>query len=138
MSRMFMFLVCVLCFVCVAFAETVAISTGTPVGIVGSILVMLNGALGGGLLAIIVKFVIDGLKKILPQTDWAKRLYPVLAPIAAIIIWAVYQWLTGIGNFASLLSFGIMGGLGAIGLHEIVNTAIAGKVSKTVVMTENK
>ena len=135
-KKLWMLLVCVFCFVCIAVAETVAVSTGTPVGIVGSILVMLNGALGGGLLAIIVKFIIDGLKKILPQTDWAKRLYPILAPIIATILWALYQWLTGTGTFMSLLSFGIMGGLGAIGLHEIVNTAIAGKVSKTIVPTK--
>ena len=107
-------------------------STMTVVSTLGGMVTALDQLLGGGLLAIIVKFALDGLKLILPKKTLIKRLMPVMATLLAIILWALYQVITGHGNFASLITIGLSGGLGAIGLNEIVNTAIRGNVVPVV------
>ena len=103
-----------------------------PVKGIGAMLLGLNGMVGGGLLAVIVKLLLDLIKKVMPKKDWVKRLFPVLAPALAMIIWAVYEALTTGVSIESVLQVGLVGGIGATGLHEIVNTAIKGKVSPTV------
>lgn len=80
---------------------------------------------GGGGLAVVVKIVIDLIKKWLP-----KRWIPVIAPAVAVLLYAVWQELSGTMNFQSALYMGLCGGLGAIGLHEVVHTAIRGRGGK--------
>jgi hypothetical protein len=111
--------------------DAMVVST-TTVKAVGGMVLLINQALGGGLLAIIVKVAIDGLKLILPKKNLIKRLIPVFASVLAILLWAGYQYVTGQGDFISLITVGLTGGLGAIGLNEIVSTAIMGKVSPVV------
>jgi len=107
------------------------VSTNTLTA-VGGMVTALDQMLGGGLLAIIVKLVLDGLKIVMPKKTLIKRLMPVMASVLALILWAGYQFITGYGDFASLLTIGLSGGLGAIGLNEIVNTAIRGNVVPVV------
>jgi hypothetical protein len=114
--------------------DAMVIST-TTVGAVGGMLTAIDQSLGGGLLAIIVKLAIDGIKLLLPKKDWAKRILPILATVLAFVLWAGYQFFTGHGGFMSLLVMGLAGGLGAIGLNEIVSTTIGGNVKPTVVAT---
>ena len=111
--------------------DATVVSTAT-VAVVGGVVLAINQALGGGLLAIIVKLAIDGLKMILPKKNLVKRLIPVFATLLAFVIWAGYQYVTGQGNFISLLTVGLTGGLGAIGLNEIVNTTIKGNIAPVV------
>ncbi len=104
-----------------------------PVKGIGSMLLGLNSLVGGGLLAIIVKFLIDLIKKFIPKSNLIKRFFPVIAPAVAMIIWSIWEVLTTGVDIVSIIQMGLIGGLGATGLHEIVNTAIMGNVSKTLI-----
>ncbi|MFH1618826.1 MAG: hypothetical protein ABIG11_02880 [bacterium] len=107
--------------------ESIAVSTAAATAPAAGIAVIsvLNLVTGGGGLAVVVKLTIDLVKKWLP-----KRWLPVIAPVLATVLYALWQELSGTMNFQAALSVGLFGGLGAIGLHEVVNTAIRGRVRK--------
>lgn len=105
------------------------VGAGEPAKGIGAMLLGLDVMVGGGLLAVIVKLLLDMIKKVVPQRVWLKRLFPVIAPALAMSLWALWQVLTTGIDFTSVLQVGLIGGLGATGLHEIVNTAVMGRVN---------
>jgi len=126
LTSLLMFVMMFLLFPVLLLAEEAG--AGEPAKGIGAMILGLDAMVGGGLLAVIVKFLLDIIKKFVPRVPAVKRLFPIIAPIMAMIIWSVWQMLTTGVDFVSVLQVGMVGGLGATGLHEIVNTAVKGKV----------